>query len=187
MKISKIAVYCGSYIPSEKIYSESAEKLGKFLAANNITLVFGGSAMGTMKIIADAVLENNGKAIGVFPAELPKNLLHPGLTEVFYSNNLAERKAKMLELADALIALPGSMGTWDELFDALAVCKISRGKKSMPIIALNINGFYNPLKDLINNSVEAGFTSKEASLLLTIIDNIDDLANFFDLKIDFLK
>lgn len=179
MKADKIAVYCGSYIPSEKIYSESAAKLGKFLADNNITLVFGGSAMGTMKIIADAVLKNGGKAIGVFPAELPKKLLHNGLTEVHYSSCLAERKAKMLELADALIALPGSMGTWDELFDALSVCKISRGKKSMPIIALNINGFYDPLKDLIKNSIDAGFTSQETASLLTFIDNVDDLSNFF--------
>lgn len=179
MKINKIAVYCGSYLPTEKIYAETAEKLGKFLAANNITLVFGGSNVGTMKIIADSVLESGGKAIGVFPAELPENMLHQGLTEVHFSNNLAERKAKMIELADALIALPGSMGTWDELFDALAVCKISRGKKSMPIIAVNINGFYDPLKDLMRNSVEAGFTSKEAASLLTFIDNIDDLSDFF--------
>ena len=182
MKINSIAVYCGSYIPAEKIYSESAAELGRFLAANNITLVFGGSAMGTMKIIADAVLENGGKAIGVFPAELPENLLQKGLTEVCYSSNLAERKAKMLELADALIALPGSMGTWDELFDALAVCKISRGKKSMPIIALNINGFYNPLKDLIKNSIEAGFTTNEAASLLTFIDNVNDLSDFFNFE-----
>ena len=88
----------------------------------------------------------------------------------------------MLELADALIALPGSMGTWDELFDALAVCKISRGKKSMPIIALNINGFYNPLKDLIKNSIEAGFTSNEAASLLTFIDNVNDLSDFFNFE-----
>ena len=178
-KIEKIAVYCGSYVPTEKIYAESAASLGKFLAVNKITLIYGGSNVGTMKIIADAVLQNKGKAIGVFPGELPKDMLHPELTEVYFSNDLAERKAKMLELADALIALPGSIGTWDELFDALAVCKISRGKKSMPIIALNINGFYEPLKMLIKNSTDAGFTSKEAASLLTFIDNVDDLSNFF--------
>lgn len=180
MKINNIAVYCGSYIPSNEIYAESAAKLGKFIADNNKTLVFGGSSSGTMKIIADSVLANHGKVIGVFPAELPQELLHKGLTEVYYSSNLAERKAKMIELADALIALPGSFGTWDELFDALAVCKISRGKKSMPIIALNIDGFYEPLKTLIQKSVDVGFSSKQAAELLTFIDNIDDLSNFFD-------
>ena len=184
MTLGKIAVYCGASVPAKEIYAESAAELGKLLADKNITLVFGGSAAGTMKIVADAVLENGGKAIGVFPAELPESLLHKGLTEVYFSSNLAERKAKMIELADALIALPGSIGTWDELFDALAVCKISRGRKTMPIIALNINGFYEPLKVLLKNSVEAGFTSDYAAQLLIFIDNIEDLSNFLQKKIE---
>ena len=178
MTIEKIAVYCGASVPSKEIYTETAAALGKMLAEKNITLVFGGSAAGTMKTVADAVLENGGKAIGVFPAELPESLLHDGLTEVYFSSNLAERKAKMIELADALIALPGSIGTWDELFDALAVCKISRGRKKMPVIAFNINGFYEPLKVLLQNSVEAGFTSAYAAQLLTFIDNLEDLSDF---------
>ena len=132
-----------------------------------------------MKTLADSVIAANGKVIGVFPAELSQELLHKNLDKVYFSSDLAERKNKMFELADILIALPGSIGTWDELFDALAVCKISRGKKSMPIIALNINGFYEPLKMLIKNSTDAGFTSKEAASLLTFIDNVDDLSNFF--------
>ena len=179
-KIEKIAVYCGSTVPSDEIYTETAAALGKFLADNNISLVFGGSSMGTMKTVADAALENGGRAIGVFPAELPREFLHSNLTEVYFSSNLAERKEKMLELADALIALPGSIGTWDELFDALAVCKISRGKKSMPIIALNVNGFYEPLKVLLQNSIRAGFTSDAAASLLTFVDNVDDLSKIFN-------
>ena len=185
MKIKSAAVYCGACIPENPVYSEAAVKLGKFLAANNITLVFGGSSAGTMKTIADTVLENNGKVIGVFPSELPREMLHENLTEVYFSSNLAERKAKMFEFADALLALPGSIGTWDELFDALSVCKISRGKISKPVIAMNIDHFYEPLKALMQNSIDAGFTSKEAAQLLTFIDNVDDLSNFFKLKIEF--
>ena len=185
MKIKTAAVYCGSSTPKNNVYTEAAAELGRFLAENNITLVFGGSSAGTMKVIADSVIENGGKATGVFPAELPENLLHNNLTEVYYSSSLAERKAKMIELADVLIALPGSIGTWDELFDALAVCKISRGKKSIPIIAMNINGFYTPLKQLLENSIEAGFSSQETAKLLNFVDNINDLYNFFEKKVDF--
>ena len=185
MKINSAAVYCGSYIPENPVYIEAAVKLGEFLARNNITLVFGGSSAGTMKTIADTVLANNGKVIGVFPSELPREMLHENLTEVYFSSNLAERKAKMFELADVLIALPGSIGTWDELFDALSVCKISRGRISKLVIAMNINQFYAPLKALMQNSIDAGFSSKEAAQLLTFIDNVDDLSNFFKSEIEF--
>ncbi len=176
VKIKTAAVYCGSSEPLQQIYTEAAAELGRFLADNKITLVFGGSNCGTMKTLADSVIAANGKVIGVFPAELSQELLHKNLDKVYFSSDLAERKNKMFELADILIALPGSIGTWDELFDALAVCKISGGKVSKTVIALNINGFYEPLKQLLKNSETAGFSSAETAAMLNFVDKVEDLS-----------
>lgn len=164
-RIRAVAVYCGSKMPENPVYAESAARLGRFLAEHGMTLVFGGSNVGTMKILADAVLENGGRAVGVFPANFPRTLLHPGLTESVIAANLAERKRLMLERADVCIALPGSFGTWDELFDALALRKIRSGHKK-PVGVLNVNGYFDALLMFIRHSVETGFTgSRHAGLL----------------------
>lgn len=161
-----IAVYCGATLPRDEVYIEAARHLGECLAARGIGLVFGGSNEGTMRIIAEACLERGGAVTGVFPSELPESMLMPGLTRVIRANGLAARKAQMLANCDAVIALAGSYGTWDELFDALAQRKIPHGAVSQPIGVLNTAGFYDQLLAFIEHSYAAGFTSSAFRHLL---------------------
>ncbi len=165
-QIRKAAVYCGAHDAASEVFADAVTALAHFLVRHNITLVYGGSNVGTMKLLADTVLAGGGKVIGVFTGSLPEKLMHPGLTETYVAGNLAERKAKMLELADVVIALPGSFGTWDELFDALALRKIRSGGHHAPVGVLNVNGYYDLLLQFIRQSVDAGFTAPHHAELL---------------------
>ena len=184
-KIKSIAVYLGATMPANPIYVDAVRTLGIALVARGIALVFGGSREGTMTVLADTVLLNGGKAIGVFTKSLPQNLLYQGLTETIITENLAERKATMLALADAVIGLPGSFGTWDEFFDALEQAKIDliNRKKPKPVGLLNINGFYDGVQMLFGKSVEEGFTSARTAKLLLIRDTVDDLLEALSLSV----
>ena len=157
-KIRFVAVYCGSHIPVDSEYVDAVVEFGKYLANHNMTLVYGGSNTGLMKVLADSVLENGGTANGVFTASLSDSLRHPGLTDCIITRNLAERKAEMLRQADVVVALPGSFGTWDELFDALALRKNKNGHK-LPIGILNIKGYFNQLLEFVELSIQLGFTT----------------------------
>ena len=175
--IKNIAVYLGATMPQNPIYTQAVAELGEKLAANNITLVFGGSREGTMTILADAVLSHGGRAVGIFTKSLPQDLLYPGLTETIITENLAERKATMLERADAVIALPGSFGTWDELFDALEASKIAMINNRPPkrIGILNLNGVYDGIAQLLAISVQEGFTSRKYANLLCVENSVDEI------------
>ncbi len=175
--MKSIAVFLGATMPVNPIYVEAVRALGKALAERGISLVFGGSREGTMTVLADTVLANGGKVIGVFTKSLPKKLLYKGLTETIVTENLAERKATMLARADAVIGLPGSFGTWDEFFEALEQAKIEdiNGRKPKPVGLLNIDGFYDGIQMLFRKSVEEGFTRARAANLLIIKDTVDGL------------
>ena len=158
------AVYLGSAETPVPEFRQAVIDLADYLAEHEITLVFGGSNTGMMKLLADTMLARNGKVIGVFTKSLPEKFIRLDLTEAVITGNLAERKAEMLRRADAIVALPGSIGTFDELFDALAQKKL--GAVSCPIGVLNIDGFFNPLFELLKKSKEAGFTSQKAFAML---------------------
>ena len=162
--IRNVAVYLGSAESPVPEFRQAAVDLAGYLASHDMTLIFGGSNAGMMKILADAMLRRHGRVIGVFTRCLPEKLLRDDLTESVVTETLAERKAEMLRRADAVVALPGSIGTLDELFDALAQRKI--GMIRCPVGVLNVNGFFDPLFALLRNSVEAGFTSARTSALL---------------------
>ena len=174
-RIRRVAVYLGAHGAEDRKYADGAATLGKFLADHDMTLVYGGSNTGIMKILADTVIENGGKAVGVFTRNLPEELLHRGLTETIIARTLAERKALMLARADAVIALPGSFGTWDELFDALALRKIPRGGIHCPIGILNLDGYYDHLLAFIEHSVRTGFTAPEYGKLLKSGRTVEEL------------
>ncbi len=174
-RIKSVAVYCGSKDVADVAFAEAVVSLGKFLAAHGMTLVFGGSNVGTMKLLADTVLANGGQVVGVFTKNLKEGLLHPGLTEAIVTETLAERKAEMLKRADALIALPGSYGTWDELFDALALRKVQCGGHKCPVGILNVNGYYDHLLKFIEHSTQVGFTSRRFASLLKSAPRVEDL------------
>ena len=181
MKIHNVAVYLASHIPKDKVYEEAVISTGEYLVRNGLTLVYGGSNEGTMKTLADTVLANGGKAIGVFTSGLPAHMRRSDLTECYVTETLAERKAKMLELADVVVALPGSFGTWDELFDALAISKMNRlfHGGPMPIGLINVNGFYDKLIEFIEYSVKTGITPRSCSNLLKSAPTIDELMKMF--------
>ena len=162
--IQNVAVYLGSADVAEPLFRQAVIDLAVYLAKHKMTLVFGGSNTGMMKLLADTMLENNGKVIGVFTKSLPERLRRHDLTESLITKNLAERKAEMLRRADAIVALPGSIGTLDELFDALAQKKL--GLINCHIGVLDINGFFDPLFELLQNSRNLGFTSEKAFVML---------------------
>lgn len=157
--IQNVAVYLGSAEIADPKFRQAVIDLANYLAEYDMTLVFGGSSCGMMKLLADTMLARNGRVIGVFTKCLPEKYIRQDLTESFITENLAERKEKMLCLADAIVALPGSIGTFDELFDALARKKL--GAVSCPIGVLNIDGFFDPLFELLKKSMEAGFSSQK--------------------------
>ena len=165
-RIKSVAVYCGSRTPMDHVYEEAAVGLAKFIAANGMTLVFGGSNVGMMKSLADAALANGGKVVGVFTTNLPKSLAHPGLTELVMTHSLAERKREMIDRADALVALPGGLGTLDELFDALALRRVKNGGHKKPVGVLNVNGYYDPLLDFLVQTRNKGFSTTAAAQTL---------------------
>ncbi|MFA6817169.1 MAG: TIGR00730 family Rossman fold protein [Lentisphaeria bacterium] len=181
--IHSVAVYLGSGIPKDVVYTNAVIKLGEFLVKNDMTLVFGGSAMGMMKVLADVVLSNGGKVVGVFTKNISMKYLHPGLTESVVMENLAERKAEMIRRADAIVAMPGSFGTLDELFDAISQRKIPLGGIKTPIGVLNIEGYYDLLLEFVKHTVDIGFTTPAQEKYLCVGKTPEELfAEFKTIK-----
>ena len=162
--IENVAVYLGSADIAAPQFRQAVIDLANYLADHDMTLVFGGSSCGMMKLLADSMLAKNGKVIGVFTKCLPEKYMRQDLTESIITENLAERKSEMLKRADAIVALPGSIGTFDELFDALAQKKL--GAITCPIGVLNVDGFFDPLFELLKKSMDVGFTSERAFSML---------------------
>jgi len=172
--MKRITVFCGSSFGTEEIYKEQATLLGKTLAKQNIELVYGGANVGLMGAVADGVLNAGGKAIGVLPNFLrSKEIAHLGLTELILVESMHERKTKMSDLCDGVIALPGGFGTLEELFEMLTWAQLGLHKK--PIAILNINGFYDSLIELTKVMVEKGLLKDTNQQMLLMSDNIDDL------------
>jgi uncharacterized protein (TIGR00730 family) len=154
--MKKICVFAGSNPGNKTSYTEEAKRLGKLLAEKQIDLVYGGSCMGLMGAVADQVLASGGNVIGVMPSSLfSGEIVHQGLTELIEVSTMHERKAKMGELADAFIALPGGYGTFEELFEV--VCWSQIGLHRKPVGVLNIDEFYTPLLNLVKHSANEGF------------------------------
>ena len=172
--MKRITVFCGSSFGTENIYQLQAVLLGETLAKHNIELVYGGANVGLMGAVADGVLSKGGKVIGVLPSFLKsKEIAHEKLTELILVDNMHERKAKMNELCDGVIALPGGFGTLEEFFEMLTWGQLGLHKK--PIAILNTNGFYNPLNTLLQTMVDQGFLKEANKQMLLISENIDDL------------
>lgn len=174
--MKSITVFCGSSSGIEGQYKSQAIILGQTLAKQNISLVYGGAAIGLMGAVADGVLSEGGKVIGVLPSFLKtKEIAHTGLTELIIVESMHERKTKMNDLCDGVIALPGGFGTFEELFEMLTWAQLGLHKK--PIGLLNINGFYDPLNEMIQAMVDKGFLKEINQKMLLVSDNIDDLLN----------
>jgi len=174
--MNSITVFCGARTGTKNIFIEQATALGKSLAKQDIKLVYGGADLGLMGAVANGALSEKGKVIGVLPDFLQsREIAHKGLTELIIVESMHERKTKMNELCDGIIALPGGFGTIEELFEILTWVQL--GLQNKPIGILNIEGYFDSLITFIQSMVENGFLREIDENLLIVRDNIDDLLN----------
>jgi hypothetical protein len=172
--MKRITIFCGSSFGTKEIFKDQAILLGKTLADKGIEIVYGGAKVGLMGAVADGALQAGGKVIGVLPEFLKsKEIAHLQLTELILVDSMHERKTKMNELCDGVIALPGGFGTLEELFEMLTWAQL--GLHTKPIAVLNINGFYDPLLNMLQIMVENGFLKEINQKMLIVSDTIDDL------------
>ena len=172
--MTKICVFCGSSMGNKKEYSIAAASVGEYFVENNIELVYGGADVGLMKILADVVLAGGKKVIGVMPHLLiEKEVEHKGITELIAVDTMAERKEKLIEISDGFIAMPGGIGTLDELVEVLIMNQLRISDKPMGI--LNIGGYFDSLLQFFSDAVNSGFVRKEHEDNLIVSDNIEDL------------
>ena len=154
--MKSICVYCGSNAGSKPIYAQRAAELGRRLAADGLRLVYGGGNVGLMGTVANAVLEAGGEVTGVIPQQLADwEVAHRGLTKLEIVGSMHERKARMFELADGFVTLPGGFGTMEEIFEMLTWRQLGIGNK--PCAFLDMDGFYAPLIGMIDRMVDERF------------------------------
>lgn len=152
----QVAVYCGSNRGQRPEYAEAARQLGSALAQRGLVLVYGGTQVGTMGILADAALEAGGEVVGVIPEHLAeRGISHRGLSDLIVVNSMHARKKRMMDEADAIVALPGGLGTLEELLEAATWTQL--GLHVKPCGLLNVGGFYDPFMAFINHAAAEGF------------------------------
>ena len=176
--MKKICVYCGSSPGDNAVYTRAAKELARELCNRGITLVFGGGAVGIMGVIADAVIERGGDAIGVIPKSLAiKEVAHENLTKLHVVPSMHERKAMMAELSDGFIALPGGWGTLEEIFEMLTWAQLGFHEK--PCGLLNVEGYYDNLIAFLESSFNKKFVKELYRPLLMTSDRPAQLLERF--------
>lgn len=172
--MQSILVYCGANPGNKPIYKETAIALGREIARRNQTLIYGAGSLGLMGIIANSVLEENGKVIGIIPHFLDKlEVGHKNLTEIHKVETMHERKALMEKLCDGIITLPGGFGSMDELFEILSWSQLGLHQK--PVGLLNVNGFYDHIIAQLDHMVSEGFLKQVNRDILQVSDTIEGL------------
>lgn len=162
-----ICVFCGSNMGRNRRYRDAAEALGRAIAEQNLTLIYGAGNIGLMGVLADAVLQHGGRVTGVIPQALvDREVAHHGLTELRIVDSMHERKAMMAELADAFVALPGGIGTFEELCEILTWGQLGIHEK--PIGLLNVAGFWQPFVNLLDHAVQERFLKPAHRELLLV-------------------
>ena len=172
--MKSIAIFCGSSIGHSPIFRGEAAALAETLATRNIRIVYGGAKVGLMGVIADAALKSGGKVTGILPDFLEsKEIAHRGLSELIIVKSMHERKTKMHDLCDGIIALPGGYGTLEELFEIITWAQL--GLHGKPVGILNINGFYDPLIEMLQTMMSAGFLKEVNYKMMLVSKNISEL------------
>ena len=171
--IKKICVYCGSGPGSDPAFVDAARALGKIMAENRIGLVFGGGSVGLMGEIADAVLDHGGEAVGIIPRFLVNREQAMRRGEVVVTRDMHERKQLMFEHADAFVALPGGVGTLEEVVEQMTWAQLGRHKK--PILLANIKGFWDPLCVLLDHMESLQFIRPGLQVRYLVADKVDDI------------
>lgn len=174
-----IAVFCGSALGAEQIYVEQAQTVGRSIAEQGKTLVYGGGRSGLMGVVADSALQAGGEVIGVIPEALVnRELAHPNLTELHVVQNMHQRKTLMADLSDAFVAMPGGAGTMEEIFEQWTWAQLGIHQKANAF--LNVNGFYDDLLKFIHMTAKKGFTQHRFSDALIVSDDIQQILKQFD-------
>ena len=160
MKRNKICIFCGSSMGFDPIYKEKALELGQEMAKNGCELYYGAGSVGLMKIIADVMMQNQCRVVGTITRKLvDMEVAYHDIDEIIMVESMAERKSILEERADAFIAMPGGMGTMDELFEAIVLSQLRVHDK--PVAIYNVNGYYNRLIEWLQHAVDEGFIRKE--------------------------
>jgi len=176
--IRRVCVYCGANVGARPAYAEAARRLGTFLGERKLGLVYGGGNVGLMGVLADAALAAGAEVIGVIPQALvARELGHQGCTELRVVETMHERKAVMAELADAFVALPGGLGTLDELFESMTWAQLGLHQK--PIGLLEVDGFFAPLVAYLDRAVTEGFVRALHRAALTVASEPEVLLERF--------
>jgi uncharacterized protein (TIGR00730 family) len=177
--IKRLAVYCGSASGSQSVFAECARATARAMIDAGVDLVYGGGRLGLMGLIADRTLELGGRVYGVIPQALVDiEVAHPSLTQLDIVANMHERKARMTDLADAFLALPGGIGTLDELFEAWSWNAL--GYHAKPFCLLNVEGFWDGLIEFIDHATESGFLSQQRRAQLLVARTPDEALKLLD-------
>jgi uncharacterized protein (TIGR00730 family) len=180
--VRRLAVYCGASMGTNPRFADLARTLGVEMADRGIGLVYGGGRLGLMGVVADAVMNAGGEAYGVIPqALIDLEVAHTGLTELHLVNTMHERKAMMTELTDAFVAIPGGIGTLDELFEAWSWNAL--GYHAKPFALLNVDGFWDGMIAFLDNVTSSGFMSPARRAQLLVSDGIGDVIDQLDAAI----
>jgi uncharacterized protein (TIGR00730 family) len=172
--IREVCVFCGSSTGADPAFADVATRLGTAVGAAGKGLVYGGGAVGLMGIVADACLAAGGSVHGVIPTGLfSKEVGHTGLTELVEVASMHERKQRMYEMADGFVALPGGLGTLEELAEVLTWNQL--GILAKPVVLLDVGGFWQPLVRWLTGAVGSGFVRVEHAASLRVVDDVDDV------------
>lgn len=177
--MNNICVFCGSSSGNNIAYQQAADNLAETLLKNNITLVYGGAHVGLMGQIANKMMNGGGKVIGIIPKALvEKEVAHNGLTELIVVNSMHERKSLMQEMSVGFIAMPGGLGTTEEIFEMLTWAQLKIHNK--PCAFLNIKGYFDQLAAFLENMVSEGFLERGYKDMAIFADNIDEIITKFE-------
>ncbi|MFM8863143.1 MAG: TIGR00730 family Rossman fold protein [Acidimicrobiia bacterium] len=172
--IRSLCVYCGSKPGRDPRHSEAAAALGTAMGHSGVRLVYGGGSVGLMGVVADAALAAGGDVLGVIPAGLfVTEIGHQGLTELVEVGSMHERKARMAAEADAFVALPGGLGTLEELAEMATWAQL--GIHAKPVAVLDLDGFWSPLLAFLDSAVAAGYIRPEHRALVTRLTDVEDV------------
>ena len=177
--VKRLAVYCGSASGSEPVFADAARATAEAMVSRGVELVYGGGRLGLMGLIADSVLDLGGQVYGVIPQALVDiEVAHTRVTELHTVTTMHERKAKMTDLADAFLALPGGIGTLDELFEAWSWNAL--GYHSQPLCLLNVEGFWDGLIEFIDHATASGFLSDARRAQLLVATTAEEALELLD-------
>lgn len=169
-----LCVLCGSRDGGDPAFREATVRLGHLMARRGVRLVYGGGSIGLMGILADSVLAAGGEVIGIIPDFLIRREVgHRRLTDLIVTTSMHDRKRRMFEMADAFVVLPGGLGTLDETFEIVTWKQIKL--HAAPIIILDVNGYWRPLKALIDATIDGGFAGADVRNLISVVTTPDDV------------